>query len=181
MNFIKKMFLLILLGFFAGCSSTYVRKDVILPYHIKKISIAGFKDITQHKLMQEKLKYTVKEEFVNDRRIEITNEQCADAVLFGEITRYIVEPIEYDENFVAKRYKLWIWIDISLVDCSTQELLWTEKRMESKVEFGVSIEEPFAPSTEVEAQDIAVLELSKDIVKRTIDGWFAASGVSEKL
>jgi len=122
----------------------------------------------------------VKNKFILDRRVAITSEEQADAILFGEITRYIIDPIEYDENFVAKRYRLWMWVDISLVDYKTKELLWTEKRMEAKVEFGTIDGDPFAPSTETEAQDKAFEILAESIVKRTIDGWFEASGVSDR-
>jgi hypothetical protein len=180
MSFTKRFCFIILLFLFIGCSSTYVPQSVILPANIKKIAILGFKDTTQHKLMEPKLLYAVKNKFVLDRRIALSSKEEADGLLFGEISRYLVQPLEYDQGLIPKTYMLWIWLDISLVDSKSNTLLWTEKRLEAKINFGNSSNDPFMPSTETEAQDQAAELLSQQVVTRTMDGWFNASGVSEK-
>lgn len=175
----RRVFPFIMLGVFAGCQqAAYQSDEVILPQYVKKIAIGGFVDQTQHTIMQEKVVYSLKDAFLQDRRIALTNEDDADAILVGDISRYMLEPIEYDENFVVKKYVLWIWIDVTLVDRASRVALWTEKRMEVKVQFDTTTDDPIAPNTETEAQDIAADTFAKNIVSRTIDGWFAASGVS---
>jgi hypothetical protein len=176
----KKILLFINLFLFIGCSGTYAPQPVTLPAHIKKIAILGFKDTTQHKMMEPKLLYAVKDKFVLDRRIALSSKEDADGLLFGEISRYLVEPTELDTSLIPKKYMLWVWLDISLVDAKSNTLLWTEKRLEAKIEFGTNSTDPFMPSTETEAQDKASEILSQQIVTRTIDGWFNASGVSER-
>jgi len=178
-RFFARVFTYDLLIGFGGCQQvSYQSNEVILPQYVKKIAIGGFVDQTQHTIMQEKIVYSLKDAFLMDRRIALTNEDQADAILIGNITRYLLEPIKYDENFVVQQYILWIWMDVSLVDRASRVAMWTEKRMEVKVQFDTTSNDPVLPNTETEAQDIAADTFAKNIVTRTIDGWFAASGVS---
>lgn len=181
----KRINLILLLGLFifTGCAMNgdYVPNSVVLPAYVKKIAIIGFRDdVNTNLFIQDKLLYSVKDAFINDSRVAMTRKDEADAWLFGTITRYVIDTLEYDQNMLTTKYQLWVWVDISLVDSATQQLMWTESRLEAKIKYGTS-NDSFAPSTEVEAQELAVKVLAEKIVKRTIDGWFAASGVSERL
>ena len=169
-------FLLVI--FLVGCGYTPVPQ--VLPEYIKKISVQEFFDQTGHLIVTRKLTKEIIREFLQDRRLEVVNREFADGLLIGEITRYILEPLSFDENYVPQEYKLWIWVDVGLKDMATDKMLWVEKRMVAEVRYFVTPKKGDEFLTEEEAQDIAVKSLAKDIVKRTIDRWFAASGISEK-
>ncbi len=184
---IKKNFYFFLVGIFFlfGCGSEYEKfvTTNTLPQHIKKIAVMKFKDIVNKPDFQDKLYFTVKDKFTTDRRVELVEMETADAVLVGQISRYLLQPIEYNKDKIVMKYSLWVWIDISLYDATTKQILWTENKLEAKVEYNtLSTASGFlTPTTESEAQNVAIDKLANDIVIRTIDGWFAVSGVSEKI
>ena len=182
------LFVLIFLLFF-GCSENSAKltsqNKNLLPQYIKKIAIVKFQDSFNQPAFQEKLYYTIKDKFTTDRRIQIVNieDKDSDAVLVGSITRYILQPLEYDSNKKVTKYSLWVWVDISLYDAYTERILWTENHLEAKVEYNTLSDAGgfFNPTTETEAQDAAIDKLANSIVKRTIDGWFAVSGATQTI
>lgn len=174
---------LLISSIFMGCTDKYVVVAPTLPQYIRKIAIQPFEDIENRSKFSdfaEKLTLTTKDKFISDRRINVVSIEESDAILKGKVSRYLLSPLEYSSAKVPTKYLLWIWIDITLYDSSTKNVLWTEERLESKIQYITQNAPAFDPTTEVEAQNIAIDELSTNIVKRTIDGWFEASGVSER-
>ncbi|MBI5573847.1 MAG: LptE family protein [Elusimicrobia bacterium] len=168
-----------LLPAFIGCSSApYTPAPQVLPQNIRKVAIETFKNSTVYYGMEEKLTLAATNEFIRDGRLEVVNPQEADGILRGEITRYVLEPLTYDENHVVKEYKLWILVDIMLVDRLKNEVVWQEKNLEGNYRFFVSN----IPGgiTEEEAREIIWEKLARAILKRTIEGFGAVTGISEK-
>ncbi|PIU84038.1 MAG: hypothetical protein COS68_00865 [Elusimicrobia bacterium CG06_land_8_20_14_3_00_38_11] len=168
----------LLLTAFSGCSSHYTPAPQQLPQNIRKVAIETFKNSTIYYGMEEKLTLTVTNEFIRDGRLAVVNSQEADGILRGEITRYVLEPLTYDENHVVKEYKLWILVDIMLVDRLKNEVVWQEKNLEGNYRFFVSN----IPGgiTEEEAREIIWEKLARAILKRTIEGFGAVTGISDK-
>ena len=171
-------FTLYLLPVFTGCASNYTPAPQLLPQNIKKIAIETFKNSTVYYGMEEKLTFAITNEFIRDGRLAVVNSNEADGILRGEITRYILEPLAYDENHVVKEYKLWILVDITLIDRLKNEVLWKEKNLEGNYRFFVY----GIPGgiTEEEAREIIWEKLVRAILKRTIEGFGAVSGISDK-
>ena len=149
----------------------------ILPEHIQSIAIKNFDNKTIHYEIEENLTITVTDEFLRDGSLDVVKEQEADALLSGIITQYILEPISYDENDIIEEYKLWVTVDLSFKDLTTDTpdgtgtILWEDKGMEGSVNYFVSSKAGELIETEDEAQDRLVDELAVDIVRRTIEGW----------
>ena len=176
---LKRLSALLLLAVFAGCASgPYKPAEQKLPANIKKIGIETFKNSTVYYGMEEKLTRAITDEFIQDGRLAVSNPAEADGILRGEITRYVLEPLTYDENHVAKEYKLWIIVDISLTDRVKNEVVWIEKNLEGNYRF-FSSSFPGGMSEE-EARAIIWDKLSRDILKRTINGFGTVTGISEK-
>ena len=163
---------------FTGCASHYTPSPQQLPKNIRKVAIETFKNSTVYYGMEEKLTLAATNEFIRDGRLEVVNSQEADGILRGEITRYVLEPLTYDENHVVKEYKLWILVNIMLVDRIKNEVVWQEKNLEGNYRFFVSN----IPGgiTEEEAREIIWEKLVRSILKRTIDGFGAVTGISDK-
>jgi len=163
---------------FIGCSSHYTPAQQVLPENIRKVAIETFKNSTVYYGMEEKLTLSSTNEFIRDGRLEVVNSQEADGILRGEITRYVLEPLTYDENHVVKEYKLWILVDIMLVDRIKNEVVWQEKNLEGNYRFFVAN----IPGgiTEEEAREIIWEKLSRNILKRTIEGFGTVTGISDK-
>jgi hypothetical protein len=196
MKFFKKIILFTLIfcicSFLLSCNDATLSKlsntnKNLLPTYVKKIAIMKFQDNFKKSLFQDKLYFSIKDKFTTDRRVEVVDienaDSEADAVLIGTISRYVLQPLEYDSNKSVTKYSLWIWVDISLYDAYTKRILWTENHLETKVEYNTSSKSNsfFNPTTESEAQDSAIENLADIIVKRTLDGWFTASGATERI
>ncbi|HCJ66585.1 MAG TPA: hypothetical protein DHV62_04485 [Elusimicrobia bacterium] len=150
----------------------------ILPPNIKKIVIPTFENKTIYYGIEEKFTLRVIEEFLRDGRLEITKEENADALIKGEITRYVLEPLTYTADFVVKEYKLWVIFDLALYEKDKEEPLWEEKNLEGVYRFLA----PTLPGgiTEEDAREELWNILSRDILHRTIYGFGTVTGASER-
>ncbi|MEW6556892.1 MAG: LptE family protein [Elusimicrobiota bacterium] len=164
---------------FTGCSTApYTPAPQVLPQNIRKVAIETFKNSTVYYGMEEKLTIAITNEFIRDGRLAVTNSAEADAILRGEITRYVLEPLTYDENHVVKEYKLWILVDIVLIDRAKNEVVLQEKNLEGNYRFFVAN----LPGgiTEEQAREIIWEKLSRSILRRTVEGFGSVTGISEK-
>lgn len=164
---------------FAGCSAPYTPAPQIMPQHIKKIFVRPFVNSTTQYGLEEKLTLAVIDEFVKDGRFAVVNNEAdADGVLAGTISRYILQPLTYDANMVVEQYKLWVLVDVSFVDRVQNVTLWSEPNMEG-MQIYYDATRP-GGRTEEEVRETIWDNLSRDIVKRTIEGFGSVSGASEK-
>ena len=162
----------------AGCASPYSPAPQILPAYMKNIYIRPFVNNTSQYGLEEKLTLAVVDEFVRDGRLKVVNSEAeADAVLVGEISKYILQPLTYDANMVTEQYKLWVLLNVHFVDKVKNVTMWTEPNMEGiQIYYDVSRGGP----TEEEVRQTLWDGLSRDIVKRTVEGFGSISGASEK-
>lgn len=173
------VFLLGFVVFFSGCSAPYTPAPQILPAHIKSIAIRPFANNTSQYGLEEKLMLKVVDEFVTDGRLIISNDENeADGILAGEINRYILQPLDYDENLVTKQYKLWILLSVHFVDKKQNVTLWTEPNMEG-IEIFYDVTQT-GGQTEEEIREIIWENVSRDILKRTFEGFGSVTGASQK-
>lgn len=164
--------------FLAGCGGAYAPALVVMPSHIKSIVIRPFVNETSVYGLEDRLNLMLTDEFIRDGRIAISNEENAEGAVNGRIVKYILEPITFDANQVIEEYKLWIYIDIRFEDLQEGKMLWEEKNFEGTYTFFVDTKP--GGITEEEAREIIWDDLSRDIVKRTIEGYGSVGGVSER-
>ncbi len=164
----------------SGCAgSVYEPAPSILPPHIRKINVRPFANKTQFFGLEEKLWLGVTNEFIRDGRIAtVSNESEADGVGVGEINRYILQPVSYDQNLVVQEYKLTVLVNLQFIDRVTNTLLWEEPRLEQNFQFFVETR-PGGLSEE-EARNKVWDLFSRDIVKRTIEGFGTVTGASPR-
>ncbi len=114
-----------------GCSKYYYNPaPQIMPQYISKIAIRPFANRTQQYGLEDKLTLAVQQQFNLDGRWRITTEDQADGVLIGEISKYIQEPLKYDQNNVPTQFKLWILVNVSFYDKIRNQTLWTEPNLQ---------------------------------------------------
>src|SRR5579864_1789275 len=93
---------------FSACSKYYYNPaPQILPSYFSKIAVRPFANHTQQYGIEDKLTLAVQQQFNLDGRYRITTEDQADGVVIGDITKYILEPLAFDQNHVPTQYKLW--------------------------------------------------------------------------
>jgi hypothetical protein len=167
--------------FFTGCSKYYYNPaPQVLPQYISKIAIRPFANQTQQYGLEDKLTLAVQNEFNRDGRYQITTEDQADGVLIGTITRYILEPLSYDQNHVPTQYKLWILVDVTFYDKVKNISLWKEANMSGELRYYVASSGMMGAMTEEEARQTIWDQLSRDIRTRTLEGFGTVTGASEQ-
>lgn len=165
----------------SGCASPYAPAPQLLPTHIKKIFIRPVVNGTPQYGLEEKLTLRIVDEFVRDGRLAVVNSEAdADGVVVSEIKRYILQPLTYDANMVTVQYKLWVLLNVYFVDRVNNVTLWSEPNLEGIQIFTDQAHDPIGGRTEEEVRELIWDNISRDIVKRTIQGFGSVSGASER-
>ena len=157
----------------ASCASegvVYTPQAQIMPQHIKKVAIRPILNRTEVFALEDKFYNELYDEFLRNGSYQIVSENDdAQGVVITTISRYLNVPIQYDSQLIPTVYRMDIWLDVVLMDKTTNEPVWREPAF-----LGTQI---YAASTlpggmtEVQARDAVFEKLSKDIVKRTVDGF----------
>lgn len=170
----KKLFYLwglcVLLGACASEHVIYTPQAQIMPQHIKKIAVRPILNRTEVFALEDKFYNELYDTFLRNGMYQIVSENNgAQGVVVTTISRYLNMPIQYDSQLIPTVYKMDIWLDVVFMDATTNTPVWREPAF-----LGTQI---YAASTlpggmtEQQARDIIFEKLSKDIVKRTVDGF----------
>ena len=157
----------------AACASEgayYKPQAQIMPQHIRKIAIRPILNKTEIFAMEDKLYLQLYDEFLKNGSYQVVNENSgAEGVIITTITRYLNVPIQYDSQLIPTVYKMDVWMDIVLMDKTTNTPVWREPAFLGTQIYSAST----LPGgmTEQQARELIGQKLSKDIVKRTVDGF----------
>lgn len=157
----------------AACASEgafYKPQAQIMPQHIRKVAIRPILNKTEIFAMEDKLYLQLYDEFLKNGSYQIVGEDNgAEGVIVTTITRYLNVPIQYDSQLIPTVYKMDVWLDIVLMDKSTNAPVWREPAFLGTQTYSAST----LPGgmTEQQARELIWQKLSKDIVKRTVDGF----------
>ncbi|MFH1619307.1 MAG: LPS assembly lipoprotein LptE [bacterium] len=149
-----------------------------LPSHITSIAVRPFVNKTQQFGLEDKLTLRVVDEFLKNGEFPITSEASANGVIVGEITRYILTPVQYDSNLVPTVYKLDVLLSVKFLDKTENQYLWEEPTLQGIQNYSA----PILPGgmTEEQAREAVWNLLARDIVKRTVEGFGSVSGASRR-
>ncbi|MCL2389401.1 MAG: LPS assembly lipoprotein LptE [Elusimicrobia bacterium] len=178
----KKVLIFCMASFFvlAGCASMHNPAPQLLPEHVRKIYIRPFVNNTNQFGIETRLTNAVIEEFLRDGRLSVVNSpEEAHSMLVGEIRRYVLQPLTYDANMVARQFKLWVIVSVSLVDTLDDITLWREPGMEGIQIYADLSADPFG-ITEEQARERVWDQLSRRIVRRTVRGFGSETSVSRR-
>ena len=178
----KLLFVLAGAAALAACASegaVYKPQAQIMPQHIKKIAVRQILNRTEVFALEDKFYNELYDEFLRNGTYQIVSENAdAQGVVATTISRYLNVPIQYDSQLIPTVYRMDIWLDVVLIDKSTNAPVWLEPAL-----LGTQI---YAASTlpggmtEVQARDVVFEKLSKDIVKRTVDGFGSVMSENKK-
>ena len=177
----KLVFLAGALGLAAcGGSSDIIYKpaDQKLPAHIKRIAVRPFTNKTQQFGLEEKITLKVIDEFLKNGEYTVSPESAAQGVVVGEITHYILTPIQYDVNLVPTVYKLNVIASVRLLDKEQNRYLWEEPALQvTKMYSAANLP---GGLTEEQAREALWEILAKDVMLRTVQGFGSVSSASQK-
>ena len=153
-----------------GENVVYKPQAQIMPQHIKKIAVRQILNKTEVFALEDKFYNELYDEFLRNGSYQIVPENDgAEGVVVTTISRYLNVPIQYDSQLIPTVYRMNIWLDVVFMDKTTNEPVWREPAF-----LGTQI---YAASTlpggmtEVQARDEVFQQLSRDIVKRTVEGF----------
>jgi hypothetical protein len=171
---------------FNSYTSQYGLAVQLLPWYTKKVYVRSFENNTNQFGIESKFTNEVIEEITNDGRLSLVNkEEESDGILKVTINRYILQPLTYDINNIAKQYKMHIVASVSLVD-NNNNILWTEPNMEGIQIYCDINRKPSGEDficngmSEEEAKQIVWIKMSRIIVRNVIRGFGSVINMSEK-
>ena len=136
---------------------------------IRTINVATFENKTFEHGLETNLSSVLTREFILDGTLSVVDISNADVQLGGEIVEYVLEPYTYgEEESDVQQYRIRVRADVALSREDTGETIWEEKQMEGDAAYYVS---GALAQTEDEALELALYELAKRIVSRTVKGW----------
>ena len=172
---------ILLILFLTSCSSeniVYRPTSQILPQHIKSISVLPFSNKSSIFSIEEKLTLKIIDEFIKNGEYKVVSSDNVDGILTGEIKNYIMVPIQYDSNLVPMVYKITIYYSLKMIDRKNNAVLWEENNLVANQIY--SAPTLVGGMTEEQAREKLWDIMSKDIVKRTVEGFGSVTGVSSK-
>jgi len=123
-----------------------------------KIAITLFSNETFQYGLEETLTRLIKEEFLLDARLEITEEEEADLILQGKITHYFNEPLS-EAAIAIEEYRVRIDVLVYLVAPEDGKVLW-EKNLEK--------EATYSSVGTIQTEEEAMRETSKEIGRELV-------------
>ena len=165
--------------FFVSCGTIYTPSSIILPQHIQKIGLRPIQNKTAFFGLEDKLTLRLQNEFTRGGRYPLVPEAQAEGVLITEISRYINEPVSYDQNLIVQERKLWVLINIYFWDKVQNKIIWSEENLQGVHRYFV--EGRSSGISEEQAREIVWDKLARDIYRRTVEGFGSVSGEPDKF
>jgi hypothetical protein len=150
----------------------------ILPSNIQKLAIHPIANKTEQFGLEDKLALAVRDQFLTDARYPLVPEEEADGIVTITITRYILTPLSFDATLAPLTYKMTIIVDVQMVDRSKNQALWDERNLEGDLTF--QNQNQSGGITEEQARENIWAIIAPKIVTRTIDGFGAVTGSSQR-
>ena len=155
-----------------GCG--YTRKTV-LPQEIKTIYVDTVKNAIQLENLfayQPGLEIDITNAIIRrlqrDGILRVTTRDNADAVLNGKLIAYEQEGLRFTGLESIEEYRLFIVLDLQLVNNKTKEVIWKEPNFSGDAEYFVSSVRSLARE---EATHRAVDRLARNVVDRIVEDW----------
>ena len=167
------------LSFLAGCGYTTRSmifgeyKTIHVEQFINKIdittdSLAASKYRIYRPMLESSLTQAVIDRYLFDGNLKPGTAKSADLILKTELVEFERAPLKYTSDDEVQEYRINLAVNISLRDTKTDKLIWEEKHFTGDTTYYTT--GPLAKS-EDEAVSLAITDLSRRIVERTVDQW----------
>ena len=152
-----------------GCGYT---TGSLLPSRIKTITIPILKNSISpdslayqyHPGIEADITRQTIDRFLFDGTLKVTEEKEADLILRGELVDYIKDPLRYaSDSKTVTEYRLSLIASLSCYDVAEGDVMWKQKII-GKSTF-------FVNTSEEAALKVAINDLAKNIVDKTVKGW----------
>ncbi len=153
----------------AGCSDVAIRPG--LPDYMSNLAVPIFQNRTVQPDIANVITQQLIQDFLVDGRMTLIEPEKANAILQGTVVQYILEPLLLDVHNTPQQYKMRLILRLSLKDNQAGKVLWTEESFEENTTYYVANTLGITPEDEQTARRRLVLQLTKRIVARVIEGF----------
>jgi len=173
------VFMIFALSFLSGCGYTTRSmisdeyKTIRVEQFINKIdittdSLAASKYRIYRPMLESSLTKAVIDRYLFDGTLKPVTAENADLILKAELVEFERAPLKYTSDDEVQEYRINLTVNISLRDANTDKLIWEEKGFTGDTTYYTT--GPLAKS-EDEAVDLAIRDLSRRIVERSVEYW----------
>lgn len=155
----------------AACTDD-ASKNFTVPDNLRKIHVRTFENNTYELGIEDLVTHKTVESLLKDARVAVTNEDVADAVIRGRIEKYVRQPIAFDQNNVATLYRIYIAVEVSMIDPRARDkdkqVFWMEPLIDHETTYS-TVSPPI--ETESVAKERLADLLATDVLTRVTEGW----------
>lgn len=141
-----------------------------LPEHIRTVNVPMFKNMTTRYELDLKLTQRVIDELVARGKVEVVEEEAADALLLGEIQSFRAIPIAFSGESAADRYNIIIITKIIMRDNVSKKVIYSNPNLVYQYEYGVPEGSDFE-SVESQAIDVVAERFARSLVSTILEGF----------
>lgn len=131
---------------------------------ISSIAVNRFQNNTLEYGLEDRMTDIVTDAFISDGTIKVLPPDAAQTLLSATLTRYALEPHEFDETDRVTKYRVVMGFDVSLTERRTDSLLWHQALTQQGI---------YEADTETEevGQQRAIALLVEEIITKTTKSW----------
>jgi hypothetical protein len=138
----------------------------LLPEHVRTIAIPAFGNVTTRYKLTERLPGALTREFITRTRYRIVADpNDADAVLAGSVVNYMSAPTIFDQaTGRAAGIQVSVFLNLTLTDRKTGNVLYQRNNFEARQRYEVSIEQ----REYFDESDVALDRLSREVARLVV-------------
>lgn len=103
-----------------------------------------------------------------DGNLKVVERENADAVLEADLVDFEQEGLRFTSLEEVEEYRLYIVLDLKLIDGKTGEIIWEEPSFSGETEYFV---DDFKGISRQAASEQAVEDLARNVVDRIVEDW----------
>lgn len=119
-------------------------------------------------LIEVNLRNKIVDRFLFDGNLKVSKKENADLILTGKLISYRKDTLRLTENDNVQEYRITVVVSMELLNTNTGKIMWSEPNFGGESTY--FLEGSLAISEEA-AADLAMNDLAKRIVERTIENW----------
>ncbi len=151
-----------------GCSS-YSFSSSVRRADVSTVAVPILENQTLDFGLEQDVTDAIIRQFQNDGTLRVVGEEEADSVVRGAVINYERPVVSYDAQGNPKEYKVRVIARLSYANLRSKETEW-EGDVEGWAVYNVD-PDTGELSTEVEARLAAIVNLSQDVLSKTVQGW----------
>jgi hypothetical protein len=152
-----------------ACSYSFSQSSI--PSHINTVAIPVVQNETFEPGLEQEMTEAISREFIIDNTLRVLPVDEADSAVLGTVVGYTNRVFGFNADEQTEEYEVIIEMRIEFKDLVKRKTLWEEERMIGRATYFVVETTGQVAQTEEEGRTVAIENLAKDILSRTVRSW----------